>query len=86
MRVETVNGRHLLCGHMLATNKIKHGQVWAPADGSDREVRVSGVRDGWVGYTWLEGKSRKYHEKTAFAFKCHYCLVLPSAEIPEELR
>lgn len=85
MRTELVNNRWLLCGHFLADHQIKNGQVWAPADGSDRTVRVSGDREGWVGYTWMENGVRKYHEKSSFAFQCRYCLVLDGPEIPEEL-
>lgn len=85
MRVETVNGRHLLCGHILKPSQIRHGQVWASAGGSDRTVTITAVRGEWVEYTWLEGDVRKYHEKEAFAFQCRYCPVLISPEIPEEL-
>lgn len=86
MRVELVNGRHLLCGRaILPTSRIKHGQTWAAADGSDHTVFISGVRDNWVCYTWREHDSPKYHEKEAFAFQCRYCLVLPTNEIPKEL-
>ena len=85
MRVETVHGRHLLCGVILPNNQVKHAQTWASADGSNRTVTVSAVRGEWVGYTWKEEGRPKYHEKLIFAFQCRYCLVLPTAEIPKEL-
>ncbi len=85
MRTEQVHGRWLLCGHILDTSQIKRAQVWAAADGSNRTVTVSAVRGDWVGYTWRENGRLKYHEKTAFAFQCRYCLVLDGPEIPKEL-
>lgn len=85
MRVETINGRHLLCGHILPVSQIKHGQEWAPASGDNYTVKVSAVRGDWVGYTWIENGQPVYHEKEAFAFQCRYCLVLPTNEIPKEL-
>lgn len=85
LRVETVHGRHLLCGGLIDNKHIKHGQAWAPASGGNYTVTISGVRDEWVGYTWLENGVRKYHEKSAFAFQCRYCLVLETSEIPKEL-
>lgn len=86
MRVETIHGRHLLCGCILPRRSLKHGQVWASADGSNRTVTISGVRDDWVGYTWKENGQPKYHEKTVFAFQCRYCLVLPTTDIPADLK
>lgn len=85
MRVETIHGRHLLCGGLIADKHIKPGQTWASADGSNHTVTVSGVRGEWVGYAWVENGVRKYHEKPAFAFQCGYCLVLDTSTIPEEL-
>lgn len=85
MRTEKINGRWLLCGCILPKDKIKPGQVWAQADGTDRIVRIAGVRTGWVCYTWADGGPLQYSEKEAFAFQCRYCLVLESPEIPKEL-
>lgn len=85
VRTENVNGRWLLCGAILPGDSISNGQLWAAASGADHTVRVSGFRDGWVGYTWEERGARKYHEKEAFAFQCRYCLVLDGPTIPEEL-
>lgn len=87
MRTELVHDRWLLCGTILPTKKITHGQVWAAADGTNRTVTVSSVRDDWVGYNHDGDYGvHKYHEKIAFAFQCRYCLVLPTAEIPKELQ
>lgn len=83
MRTEQVNGRWLLCGHILPTDKIEVGQVWAAGSGA---VQVTNVDQfGWVTYTWTERDEVRFHEKESFAFQCRYCLVLPSAEIPEGL-
>ena len=85
MRVETINGRHLLCGHILREDQIERGQLWASADGSNRTVRVEGVADGWVHYSWVEHGRVVNHEKDCFAFQSRYCLILPGADIPKEL-
>lgn len=82
MRVEKVRERYLLCGVILPKNKIKHGQLWAAADGTDHVVRINGVRDDWVGYNW----GGSYNEKDVFSFQCRYCLVLPTNEIPKDLK
>ena len=86
MRTKLIRGRWLLCGAIIPSKSIKHGQLWAAADGIDRTVTVSTVRDDWVGYTYdgINGVN-KYHEKSAFDFQCRYCLVLPTADIPKEL-
>lgn len=78
MRVETVNGRHLLCGHILPIDKIHRGQTWAPADGSNRTVTIESGGE-WVDYSWIENGEKKVHTKMSFAFQCRYCLVLPEA-------
>jgi hypothetical protein len=85
VRTELIDGRWLLCGYILAKKDIKHDQVWAAADGSNHTVTISAVRDDWVCYTWSEHGKAKYHEKTAFAFQCRYCLVLPRPDIPKNL-
>ena len=76
MRIETVCGRKLVCGHIYPTNEIKVGQIWAAADGSDRTVRVLKVDGDWVEYEWQELGKTISHEKLAFAFQCRYCLVV----------
>lgn len=86
MRTELVGGRWLLCGVILPKQHIKHGQEWAAASGSNSVVKINAVRDDWVGYNWKEKGVVKYHEKDVFSFQCRYCLVLPTAEIPKELK
>jgi hypothetical protein len=86
VRTELVNGRWLLCGHILPANKIEVGQVWAPTSGGNHTVTVFDVDQfGWVRYSWLDGGKEISNEKEAFAFQCRYCLVLPTEQIPEEL-
>jgi hypothetical protein len=76
MRIEIVHGRKLVCGHIFKTDEIKKGQRWAPADGSNREVKVIDVRFGMVKYQWEDQGRMKAHEKEAFAFQCRYCKVV----------
>lgn len=85
-RVETVHGRHLLCGHALREDQIKPGQLWASADGGDKVVRVEGIEGGWVDYSWMDGGRIVAREKDCFSFQCRYCLVLDTATIPKELK
>lgn len=73
MRIETVNGRKLVCGHIFPANELEVGQVWAPADGTDRVVTI----------TKIDGDSIYYNEpqfgdsyKDAFSFQCRYCKVV----------
>ena len=80
-RVETIHGRHLLCGGIIPRDMVKAGQEWAPADGGNYTVNVTAVSDDCVHYTWGDGKTQ--HQKDNFAFQCRYCLVLPSPELPE---
>lgn len=85
MRIEQVNGRYLLCGVILNSSDIRSGQVWAPADGSDRMVLVESGGE-WVDYSWEEKGEKKVHTKMSFSFQCRYCLVLPTNEIPVEMQ
>mgnify|MGYP000567807005 CR=1 FL=1 len=80
--VKTVHGRHLVVGGILPAHLVKAGQTWAPADGANHEVEITKIEDGWVTYRWNSGA----HEKDMFAFQCRYCLTLPTAELPEELK
>jgi hypothetical protein len=82
MRVELVNGRYLLCGHILKRSQLAVGQTWAPASGADRTVKIVGIENDWVRYEWTEGEQLRQHEKESFAFQCRYCLVLPDKELP----
>lgn len=83
MRVETVHGRHLLCGVILPLEQLEVGQRWAPAAGGNYEVEIVGIRGTWIAY---EGDGQPLHEKDAFAFQCRYCLVLDGPTIPPSLR
>ena len=84
-RVERVNNRWLLCGGILRYDQVKPGQVWAPASGEDRTVRVYDTSDGWVDYAWYENGQARAHTKDSFSFQCRYCLVLPTPEVPKEI-
>lgn len=86
MRVELVHNRYLLCGCILDPALVKSGQVWAAADGSNRTVTILHIKSDWVTYSWVVGDAQKQHQKSLFAFQCRYCLVLPTYEIPEELK
>jgi hypothetical protein len=85
MRIETVHGRNLVCGHIFAFEEILVGQVWASADGSDRTVRVVGTPylGHWVVYEWEEQGQTKRHAKEQFAFQCRYCLVVSQEKANE---
>jgi hypothetical protein len=85
MRVETVNGRHLLCGGIIPRDAVKVGQRWAPASGGNYEVEVVSAGE-WVRYTWTEAGGSKSHEKDNFSFQCRYCLVLDTPEVPAEFQ
>lgn len=82
MRVETIHGRHLLCGFQVPLCQIKEGQEWAPAAGGNYTVKVEAVENGWVTYSWAEKGERRSHQKTACGFQARYCLVLAT---PEEI-
>lgn len=83
MRVELLNGRHILCGHILPLEKLKVGQVWASLSGT---VTIVVIEDDWIVYEWEEGGRKVRHEKDCFSFQCRYCLVLDFNEIPEHLK
>lgn len=85
MRVETINGRHLLCGHILHRVHLKAGQKWAPADGSDRQVTIQSIDGDWITYGWYETDGHKSHVKDWFSFQCRYCLVLDEPDIPDHI-
>lgn len=77
MRIERIHGRYLLCGGLVREDFILPGQIWASADGSDREVRVHEVGGGIVSYTWVESDGKVMeHRKLAFNFQTRYCLVV----------
>lgn len=79
MRIEIVNGRKLVCGHIFNTEEIKEGQLWAAASGANHVVKISKVhyQCEWVEYEWTDSKGMMHiHEKQAFAFQCRYCKVV----------
>ena len=84
MRVETVNGRYLLCGGVIPQEDVKPEQVWAPADGSNMTVTVREVEEGFVSYDIHEGDKIRKMVKDNFAFQCRYCLVLDTPEVPDK--
>lgn len=84
LRINTIHGRHLLCGGMLPVNSVKAGQIWAAADGSDRTVMIESGGE-WVDYSWVENGRPRIHTMMNFTFQCRYCLVLDKAKVPEEL-
>jgi hypothetical protein len=83
MRVEQINGRYLLCGGILPNESITVGQVWAPAAGAKSTVTIVEKDDDWVTY---EGTTQSKNTKDVFSFQCRYCLVLPTNEIPGNLK
>jgi len=87
LRIETINGRHLVCGGILPKDKVRVGQLWAPADGGLSTVEVLAVDSerSEVTYKWLERPDLNTWSKDNFNFQCRYCLVVPTPEIPEEL-
>lgn len=74
MRIEIVNGRKLVCGHIYPLNELKVGQRWAQADGSDRVVEIREIQGEWVQYG--EHANDRTLEKDWFNFQCRYCLVV----------
>ena len=85
MRVEQHNGRYILCGAILPTEFIKHGQLWMSS--GNLIVRVTYVKNGeWVYYSWEEQGEVRQYSKDSFAFQCRYCLVLDGPEIPADIQ
>lgn len=74
MRIETVNGRKLVCGHIYPKDELKVGQRWAQADGADRVVVIRSIDGEWVQYGG-HAEDRTY-EKDWFNFQCRYCLIV----------
>jgi hypothetical protein len=83
MRVELVNGRHLLRGVTLSKNHISSDQIWALADGGKSTVTVIQRDAGWITY---QGTDQPAHTRNSESFQAQYNLVLPTAEIPNGLR
>ena len=74
MRIENVNGRKLVCGHIFPANEIEVGQRWAPADGSAREVEIVMVTEEYVYYRGIT--TGEEYRKDAFGFQCRYCKIV----------
>ena len=74
MRIETLNGRKIVCGHTYPLNELSVGQVWAQADGADRTVTIREIIGDYVLYG-SHGEDRTY-EKDYFSFQCRYFKVV----------
>jgi hypothetical protein len=74
MRIEIVNGRKIVCGHIYPLNELKVGQRWAQADGANREVVIREIEGEWIRYG--EHANDRTYEKDWFNFQCRYCLVV----------
>ena len=74
MRIETVHGRKLVCGHIYKQNELAVGQRWAQADGADRVVEIRSIDGEWIQYGEY-GNDRTF-EKDWFSFQCRYCKVV----------
>lgn len=74
MRIETINNRKVVCGHIYPLNELAVGQQWAQADGADRVVSIREINGEWVLYGF-HGEDRTY-EKDYFSFQCRYCKVV----------
>jgi hypothetical protein len=87
LRIETVNGRHLVRGGILPKDRVRVGQIWAPADGGLSTVEVQAVDSecSEVTYQYLERPDLSPRSKDNFNFQCRYCLVVTTPSIPEEL-
>lgn len=82
MRIEYVNNRWLLSGVTLSRDRIRPGQIWAQADGSDRTVKVlynmiheEGVP--LIQYIDSDQSANGYiYTKDLWSFQTRYCLVV----------
>ena len=85
-RVDRLHSKYILCGGIVPVSFLKRGQRWAQADGTDREVEIVNIVDGWVTYTWeVKDGQTESHEKLSFPFQCRYSLVLDTPQVPKEL-
>lgn len=79
MRVETINGRNLLCAGILPKTELAVGQKWAPADGTDSVVVIRELisyEDGDVNVIYGNHANDSSYEKDSFSFQCRYCLIV----------
>jgi len=74
MRIETVRGRKIVCGHIYPKDELKVGQRWAQADGADRVVEIRSIDGEWVQYG--EHANDRTYEKDWFSFQCRFCLIV----------
>ena len=74
MRIETINGRKVVCSHIYPIDELNVGQEWAQADGTDRVVVITKIENGQVYY--VDNKSDTVYDKDWFSFQCRYCKVV----------
>ena len=74
MRIEVVNDRKLVCGHIFPHSELEVGQRWAPADGSDREHEITAIDEDSVWHRDIA--TGEEYRKSAFGFQCRYCKVI----------
>lgn len=74
MRIEIVNGQKLVCGHIFPISEIEPGQIWAPADGSNRVHEIISNDGKNITHRWTE--TGEVFTKDAFGFQCRYCKVV----------
>ena len=74
MRIETVRGRKIVCGHIYPKEELKVGQRWAQADGADRVVVIRAIEDDQILYG-DHGNDTTYG-KDWFNFQCRFCLIV----------
>lgn len=79
MRIETINGRKLVCGHIYKKDELAVGQRWAQADGANRVVEIRSIDGDWIQYGEY-GNDRTY-EKDWFNFQSRYCLVVEDQNV-----
>jgi hypothetical protein len=79
MRIETVNGRKIVCGHIYPKDELAVGQTWAQADGGNRVVVIRELDERTNGALWVKygehGNDRTL-EKDWFTFQTRYCRVI----------
>lgn len=76
MIIEKIHGRYLVCSAILHEDFVLPGQVWAAADGSNREVKIESINGDQVYYTWEDDTGAKNHSRDLLSFQCRYCLVI----------
>jgi hypothetical protein len=74
MRVEIINGRKLVCGHIYPLSELAVGQQWAQADGTDRVVVIRVIEGEQILYG--DHASDRVYEKDWFNFQCRFCKVV----------